>query len=71
METIDSAVTVDHLIDAGSHVMAVGRTRGRTRKGGVAFDVEIAHVWTVCDARIARFEAYIDTPAMLQTLESR
>jgi len=65
---IDSAVTVERFIDAGDHVAVVGRTRGHTRNGGVPFDVAIVHVWTVRDARISRFEAYIDTPAMLAAL---
>jgi ketosteroid isomerase-like protein len=70
-EAIDSAVSLERLIDAGDHVVAVGRTRGHTRKGEVPFDVAIAHVWIVRDARISRFEAYIDTPVMLEALESR
>ena len=32
---IDSTVTVERFIDAGDHVAAVGRTRGRTRAGDV------------------------------------
>jgi ketosteroid isomerase-like protein len=38
---IDSAVTVERFIDAGDHVAAVGRMRGRTRAGGVAFDLAV------------------------------
>jgi ketosteroid isomerase-like protein len=38
---IDSTVTVERFIDAGDHVAAVGRTRGRTRAGGVAFDLAV------------------------------
>jgi hypothetical protein len=68
---IDSAVTVERLIDAGDHVVAVGRTRGRTRSGGVAFDLAVVHVWTVLDTLIARLEVYIDTPAMVQALGPR
>jgi len=68
---IDSTVTVERFIDAGDHVAAVGRTRGRTREGGVAFDVAVVHVWTVRDARIARLDVYIDTAAMQEALASR
>jgi ketosteroid isomerase-like protein len=52
-------------------VVAVGRTRGRTRSGGVAFDLAVVHVWTVLETRIARLEVYIDTPAMGQALGAR
>ena len=45
--------------------------RGDTRGArGAAFDVAIAHVWTVRDGRVSRFEAYIDTPAMREALSS-
>ena len=67
---IDSTVTVERFIDAGDHVAAVGRTRGRTRAGSAAFDLAVVHVWTVRDARIARLEVYIDTPAMREALGS-
>ncbi len=49
---------------------AVGRTRGRTRASGVAFDLAVVHVWTVRDARLARLEVSIDTPAMQEALAS-
>jgi len=62
---------VEHLIEAGDHVAMVGRTRGRPRRGRVAFDVAVAHVWTVRDGQISRFEAYIDTPAMREALGLR
>ena len=67
---IDSKVTIERFIDAGDHVVAVGRTRGRTRTGNAAFDLAVVHVWTVRDTRIARLEVYIDTPAMRQALGS-
>jgi hypothetical protein len=61
---IESAVTVERFIEAGDHVAVTGRTRGHTRSGRSAFEVAIAHVWTVRDGRVSRFEAYIETPAM-------
>ncbi len=69
VEGIDSRVTIERFIDAGDHV-AVGRTRGRTRAGGVAFDLAVVHVWTVRDGRLAGLEVYIDTPAMREALGS-
>ena len=67
---IDSTVTIERFVDAGDHVAAVGRTRGRTRAAGADFDLAVVHVWTVRDARIARLEVYIDTPAMREALGS-
>ena len=56
--------------EAGCHL------RGRylqlaIRAGDVPFDLAVVHVWTVRDARIARLEVYIDTPAMQEALASR
>ena len=65
---IDSAVSIERFIDADDHVAAIGRTRGRTRERGVAFDLAVVHVWTVRDGRITRLQVYIDTPAMLEAL---
>lgn len=70
-ETIDSAVTVERLIDAGDHVAAVGRTRGHVLASGAEFDVAIVRVWTVRDDGVSRFEAHIDTPAMREALGLR
>jgi ketosteroid isomerase-like protein len=55
-------------ISAGDDVVAIGRLRGRARESGREFDVPIAHVWTVRDGRIVRFDAYVDTPPMLDAL---
>ena len=65
---VDSRVEVEELVSAGDQVVVIGRTRGTARTSGAAFDVRAVHVWTVVDGRIVRFEAYIDTPAMLSAL---
>jgi uncharacterized protein len=65
---VDSRVAVERYIEAGDAVVVVGRTRGIVLATRRAFDVPIAHVWTVKDGRAARWEAYIDTPAMLEAL---
>jgi ketosteroid isomerase-like protein len=65
---VDSRMDPDTFIDAGDCVVAVGRSRGRVNATGREFDVSAVHVWTVRDGKAARFEAYIDTPAMLRLL---
>jgi ketosteroid isomerase-like protein len=55
-------------IPAGSDVAVVGRLRGTARASGKSIDLDIVHVWTVREGRLARFAAYIDTPAMLEAL---
>jgi uncharacterized protein len=48
--------------------VVVGRTRGTVHATRRQFDVPIAHVWRIVDGRATRWEAYIDTPAMLEAL---
>ena len=76
VQHIDSQATMTEFVEAGSCVVALGRTRGLARATGQAFDVRAVHVWTLGDPdagsdRITRLEAYIDTPAMLDALAGR
>ncbi|MYS92942.1 MULTISPECIES: nuclear transport factor 2 family protein [Streptomyces] len=65
---IESAVTADEMIEAGDHVIQIGHSRGHVKATGVRFDVRDVHVWTLRDGKVVRFEAYLDTPAMLAVL---
>lgn len=64
----DAKPEPERFVEAGDDVVAIGRLRGHARGTGRPIDLEIVHVWTVRDARIARFAAYIDTPAMQRAL---
>jgi uncharacterized protein len=66
---IDSRVEVEEIVSAGDRVVVIGRTRGTVRDGGTPFDIRAVHVWQIVDGKILRFEAYIDTPAILAALE--
>lgn len=68
---VDALFEVERLVPSGDRVVAVGRWRGTVRTGGAAFDVPAVHVWTLRDGRVLRFEAYVDTPAMLAALGPR
>lgn len=61
---IRSRVTVDHFVDAGQDVVAIGRTEGTVLASGQTFSVPIAHVWTLRDGRVARVRFYVDDPTM-------
>jgi ketosteroid isomerase-like protein len=69
LEHVDSRVEVEEIVSAGDQVVVIGRTRGKARASGASFDVRAVHVWTVADGSVRRFEAYIDTPAMLAALK--
>jgi ketosteroid isomerase-like protein len=68
VEHIDSQVTTEALFAAGDHVVQAGRTRGTVRANGASFDVAEVHVWQLRDGKVVGFQAYIDTPAMLDAL---
>lgn len=65
---VTSVVSVERYIDAGDHVVAIGRTRGTANATGKAFDVPISHVWTLQDGLVTKIEYFIDGPTMLAAL---
>jgi uncharacterized protein len=65
---IDSAVTVEAIFEADGHVVQFGRTRGKVRGSGVAFDIPEVHRWRIIDGRAVEAHFMIDTPAMLEAL---
>jgi ketosteroid isomerase-like protein len=56
--------------DAAGHVVQVGRTRGVVRATGAPFDIPEVHVFTLAGGRVTRYEAYLDTAAMLAALQA-
>jgi ketosteroid isomerase-like protein len=66
--TISSQVTIERIYAAGDDVVQIGRTAGTVNATGAEFDVAEVHTLTVQDGLITRFEARIDTPAMLDAL---
>ena len=61
-------MTVERLIDAGEHVVAVGRTGGTTTDGGRPSDVPLANPWHLRDGKVVSFRPYFDHPTMLAAL---
>jgi ketosteroid isomerase-like protein len=68
VEHIESQVTTESLFAAGDQVVQTGRTRGMVRANGASFDIPEVHVWELRDAKVVRYQVYIDTPAMLEAL---
>lgn len=65
---IDSAVTIDGIFAADDEVIQCGRTRGRVRANGIAFDIPEVHRWTIQAGRAVKAHFAIDTAAMLEAL---
>jgi uncharacterized protein len=68
VEHIESQVMTESLFAAGDHVVQTGRTRGTVRANGASFDIPEVHVWKLRDGKVVRYQAFIDTPAMLEAL---
>ena len=71
-EFVESRVSLEETFAAGEHVIAIARTKGQVIQTGEPFDIRAVHLWTLKEGGlVTRFEAYIDTPAMLQVLEQK
>lgn len=66
--SIDSAVTVEAIYQAGDQVVQYGRTAGTVRSNGVAFDIPECHLWRVEDGVAVEAQYFIDSAAMLDAL---
>ncbi len=53
----DLDVSIDELLDAGEHVVAVGKGEGKLRDGGPA-GYGFVHVFAMNDGKIAGFQEY-------------
>jgi uncharacterized protein len=55
------AVTPQKIVAEGDTVVALGRYSGTHRLSRRPLDAQFAHVWTVRDGQITRFQQYTDT----------
>lgn len=63
------AVAIDDFLDAGDRVVVVGRYKATYRRTGKAVDAKIAHVWTVENGKVVRFQQYADTLQVSRAME--
>ncbi|MEI9813292.1 MAG: nuclear transport factor 2 family protein [Acidobacteriota bacterium] len=69
-EYIDAQPHPETYIPAGDDIAVVGRLQGKTRKTNRPIDIAIVHIWTIREGKFTRFQAFIDTPAMLAALHA-
>jgi len=68
---VTPTLTIERYISADDHVVAIGSTRGTVNATGAAFDVPVAHVWTIRKGLATRARFFIHHPAMLPALNRR
>jgi len=62
------AVQMDDIVDGGDRVVAMGRYTGTWKSTGKPLDVQAAHVWTIENGKVVRFQQYIDTLGTARTM---
>ncbi len=65
---INSTLSLESFIDAGTHVVALGRTQGTVNETGARYDVPLSHVWEIENGKVKRVQFLIDTPTMTAAL---
>ena len=66
---VDSAVEIEEIFSVENKIVVKGRTRGTVLRNDKKFDVSIVHIWTLRKGKLAKFEPFIDTQAMLAALQ--
>ena len=64
------AADAEEFLDAGDHVVVLGRYRGRAKRTGRRLDVPFVHVWTYRDGRATRFRQFLDTAGWRDALDA-
>lgn len=62
------AARPDRFLDAGEHVVALGRYSGTARATGKPLDAQFAHVWRFANGKVESFQQYTDTHQHHQAL---
>lgn len=65
----DFTATPDEFLDAGEHVVVLGRYRGVAKQTRRPLDVPFVHVWTVRGDKAVRFRQFLDTAGWVAALE--
>ena len=62
------AADAHEFLDAGDHVVVIGRYRGRAKGTGKPLDVPFVHVWTYSGGKAIRFRQFLDTAGWVEAL---
>ncbi|MBV8710099.1 MAG: nuclear transport factor 2 family protein [Acidobacteriaceae bacterium] len=65
---IDSAVSVEGILDAGDHVVVIGHSAGTVKATGKTFSVPLVHVWKLQEGKIASLAVFLDNISILPAL---
>ena len=66
----DFSARPESLVAGGDTVLAQGRYGGTHKESGAVLDAQFAHVWTIRDGKVSRFQQYTDTHQWLEVMGS-
>jgi len=61
-------VEPEQFLDAGDTVVVIGRYAGSWRATGAAMNPQAAHIWTLADGKVVRFQQLVDTLAVARAM---
>jgi ketosteroid isomerase-like protein len=61
------AVRVDEIFEAGDKVVALGHYDGVRKDNGKPLRAQVAHIWTLADGKVVKFQQYVDTLQVAET----
>lgn len=68
LAVFDFAIRPDEWIVAGDRVIMMGYYDGALAGSGKPFRAQVAHIWTLRDGKVTRFQQYLDTLRVAQAL---
>lgn len=60
--------TPEEFLDAGEHVVVLGRYTGRAKRTARRLDVPFVHVWSFRAGKAVRFRQFLDTAGWVEAL---
>jgi len=60
----DFSVFPEQFLDAGDSVVMTGRYTGTYKATGRSMNPQVAHLWTLADGQVVRFQQLVDTLAV-------
>lgn len=62
-------IRVDDLLEAGDRIIMLGYYEGSPKATGRRFHAQVAHVWTLTQGKVRRFQQYTDTFQLAEALK--
>lgn len=50
-------------------ILATGRYNGKYKKNGAVIDAQVAHLWTLKDGKVIKFQQYTDTKQIAEAIK--